>query len=127
MVKKYEGMFLSHNKEARKDTDYLADHVKQLIEKVGGEVVQMTKWDERKLAYPVKGVTHGVYFLVWFTGDSSTETNLRGEIRLSSLILRHLTLALDEFPEHPIETFADFQARISGESKEEADAATAGA
>lgn len=118
MVKKYEGMFLTHNKEARKDTDYLADHVKELIEKVGGEVVQMTKWDERKLAYPVKGVSHGVYFLVWFTGDSQTDSALRAEIRLSNLILRHLTLALEDFPDHEIETYGDMQTRLQGENRE---------
>lgn len=121
MVKKYEGMFLTHNKEARKDTDYVADHVKELIAKVGGEIVQMTKWDERKLAYPVKGVSHGVYFLVWFTGDSQTDSALRAEIRLSSLILRHLTLALDEFPEHPIETYGDMQTRLQGEARDTLD------
>ncbi len=114
MVKYYEGMFLTHNKEARKDTDYLAAHVSGLIEKVGGTVLQMTKWDERRLAYPVKGVTHGVYFLAYFSGDAATDARLRAEVRLSSLILRHLTLHLEELPEQPIETFSEMQLRLSG-------------
>lgn len=117
-MKNYEGMFLTHNKEARKDTDYLAEHVKSLIEKVGGSVTQMTKWDERRLAYPIKGVNHGVYFLVWFTGDSSADAKLRGEAKLSSLILRHLTLAREAFPDRPIESYAEQQARLAAERKD---------
>lgn len=113
MVKHYEGMFLTHNKEARKETEYLGEHVKELIEKVGGQVAQMTRWDERRLAYPIKGVTHGIYYLTYFTGDSATDSRLRAEVRLSNLILRHLTLKLDRLPEGEIETAVVLQSRLA--------------
>ncbi len=113
-MKHYEGMFLTHNQEARKDTDYLAEHVKGLIEKSGGTVHQLKKWDERKLAYSIKRVTHGVYFLTYFTGDQETVAKLRGEVRLSSLVLRHLVLKLDAAMEKPLETFAEAQQRLAG-------------
>lgn len=116
-MKHYEGMFLCHNKEARKETDYLADHVKGLIEKCGGKIHQMTKWDERELEYQIKGVQRGVYFLVWYTGESETDGKMRHEVRLSGLVLRHLTLALDRFPDRQIENYADMQQRLSGLEK----------
>jgi small subunit ribosomal protein S6 len=107
-------MFLMHNKEARKDAAYLEEHVKSLIEKSGGTVLQLRKWDERKLAYPIKGVTHGVYVLTVFSGTTDTVAQLRGEVRLSSLVLRHLTLKLTGSPDKPIETFQEMQARLAG-------------
>jgi small subunit ribosomal protein S6 len=116
-VKNYEGMFLCHNKEAKKETDYLADHVKGLIEKCGGKINQMTKWDERELEYPIKGVTRGVYFLAWYTGDSNTDSKLRHEVRLSGLVLRHMTIALAKFADRPIETAAELQQRLAGLEK----------
>ncbi len=115
-MKTYEGMFLCHNKEARKETDYLADHVKSLIEKCGGTISQMTKWDERELEYPIKGVTRGIYFLVWYTGESTTDSKLRHEVRLSSLVLRHLTLARS-FPDRAIENYGEMQSRLAGLEK----------
>jgi ribosomal protein S6 len=119
----YEGMFLAHNKEARKDVEYLEEHVRQLIEKSGGAVTHLKKWDERKLAYPVKGVTHGIYILSYFTGDKEVVAKLRGEVRLSSLILRHLVLRREEMPE-AIETFAEYQQRMAAaEKRDEASAA----
>jgi ribosomal protein S6 len=123
-VKHYEGMFLCHNKEARKDTDHLAEHVRTLIEKCGGQIHQITRWDERELAYPVKGVGRGVYYLVWYLGDSTTDTKLRHEVRLSSMILRHLTLGLEAFPERQLETFTEMQSRLAGvERREDEDGA----
>ncbi len=119
MVKHYEGMFLCHNKEARKDTEYLVEHVKGLIEKVGGSVVKIAKWDERRLAYPVKGVTHGVYILTYFSGPPEANGKLTGEVRLSSQILRHLTLALEAIPEGEIETFQERQNRLSAAIRSE--------
>lgn len=116
-MKHYEGMFLCHNKEARKETDYLADHVKGLIEKCGGKIHQMTKWDERELEYPIKGVQRGVYYLVWYTGESDTDSKLRHEVRLSGLMLRHLTLALERFPDRQIENYGEMQQRLAGLEK----------
>lgn len=113
MVKHYEGMFLCHNKEARKDTEYLVEHVKGLIEKVGGTVVKIAKWDERRLAYQVKGVTHGVYILTYFSAPSEANAKLSAEVRLSSQILRHITLALEAIPEGEIETYQEMQNRLS--------------
>lgn len=118
-MKHYEGMFVTHNKEAKKDTAYLSDHVKGLIEKVGGSVIQLVKWDERKLAYPIKGVSHGVYFLTWFSSDSAAEQKLRQEVRLSGLILRHLVMALESAPEGQLETFTEMQARMSSSDRKD--------
>ena len=111
MVNHYEGMFLAHNKEARKDTDYLAEHVTALVEKAGGKVDELIKWDERKLAYPIKGVTHGVYFLTSLSGESAFDGDLRGEVRLSGLVLRHQLLKKESHPEK-LETFSELQNRM---------------
>lgn len=112
MQNHYEGMFLTHNKEARKDTDYLAEHVTALVEKAGGKVEKLCKWDERKLAYPIKGVTHGVYFLTHLSADSLFDAKLRGEVRLSGIVLRNLLIRKESLPEN-IETYEEVQARLA--------------
>jgi ribosomal protein S6 len=77
----------------------------------------MTKWDERELEYPIKGVQRGVYYLVWYTGESDTDSKLRHEVRLSGLMLRHLTLALERFPDRQIENYGEMQQRLAGLEK----------
>ena len=35
-------------------------------EKVGAEIISFKKWDERRLAYEIKGNKRGLYFLCYF-------------------------------------------------------------
>ncbi|MFO0985071.1 MAG: 30S ribosomal protein S6 [Planctomycetota bacterium] len=95
-MKQYEGMFVVHNKEGRKELDYLQELVSGLITKCGGQIASIEKWDERKLAYDIDGHSQGIYYLAYFTGDSETVQKLRHECRLSDTVLRALFLAIDK-------------------------------
>ena len=41
--------------------------VDQILEKNGAKIVQKEKWDERKLAYEIRGHKRATYYLVYFT------------------------------------------------------------
>ncbi len=91
-------MFVLFNKEAQKDHDYLEEHVKQLIDKVGGTVKRLSKWDERQLAYEINGQRDGIFYLCFFEAEGSVIAELRRECELSELVLRLLVLRLDKIP-----------------------------
>jgi small subunit ribosomal protein S6 len=97
-VRPYEGMFVVFNKEARKTHDYLEEHVKALLEKVGAKVVRFNKWDQRQLAFEMNGQREGIYYLCYFEAPTSAIANLKRETELSELVLRALVLALDRIP-----------------------------
>ena len=61
----YEGLFLLPQ-SAGSDLGTAADLVKSLLEKVGAEIIAFRKWDERRLAYEIKGNKRGLYFLCYF-------------------------------------------------------------
>jgi small subunit ribosomal protein S6 len=94
----YEAMFLAFNKEARKTHEYLEEHVKALLEKVGAKVVRFHRWDQRQLAYEVKGQREGIFYLCYFESDPQSIATLKREAELSELLLRMLILALDRIP-----------------------------
>ena len=52
-------------------------------------------WEERRLAYPIKGHRKGTYWLTYFRVDSSRLTELNRECILSESILRSLVLKVD--------------------------------
>ncbi len=97
-VRPYEGMFVVFNKEARKTHDYLEEHVKALLEKVGAKVARFTKWDQRQLAFEMNGQREGIYYLCYFEAPTDVIANLKREAELSELVLRALILALDRIP-----------------------------
>jgi len=95
----YEGMFVIDLSEVKKDTNEVEELVEGLIKKCGGELASMARWDERKLAYQIKGRDNGLYTLTYFNGGQDTVRQLNRECRLSSHVLRALFLRLKEIPD----------------------------
>ena len=91
----YEGLFiLDSNKYAKKPAD-VSGKVAALIEKQGGEVLVSRLWEERRLAYPIKGQRKGTYWLTYFRMDSLKLVDLNQETQRTEQILRHLVLKVD--------------------------------
>jgi small subunit ribosomal protein S6 len=97
-LRPYEAMFLVFNKEARKSHDYLEEHLKALLEKVGAKLSRFVKWEQRSLAYEIKGQRDGIFYLCYFEADPKSIATLKRETELSELVLRMLLLALDRIP-----------------------------
>ena len=103
----YEAMFLLDNTQASEDFEGAAAHVDNILEKHGGQIVLKEKWDERKLAYEIKGHRRATYYLVYFRAPTASIDEINGDVRLDEVILRHLVMALDE----PIETHVEKRAK----------------
>lgn len=95
MAKLYEGMFLVDPALAASDWDGVKESIKSILEKFGAEIVSMKKWDERRLAYPVKGKTRGTYILVFFRVEGPQIADIERSVRLNDNITRVLILAVE--------------------------------
>ena len=47
----------------------MSGEIVELIEKAGGEILVSRLWEERRLAYPIKGQRKGTYWLTYFRLD----------------------------------------------------------
>jgi len=91
----YEGLFIFDPDLYAKGTDEVSGQVASIVEQLGGEVLLSRLWDERKLAYPIKGHRRGTYWLAYFRIDPSAVKDLRRQLQLSGSILRFLILLVD--------------------------------
>ena len=93
----YEGMFL-FPQIASSDLKAAQEHVEYLIGRGEGEIISLAKWDERRLAYEIKGNRRGLYFLTYFkaTGDGAIE--IERQVNLSEQLLRAMILKADLVP-----------------------------
>ena len=89
---RYEGMFLLKAKAAKEDWDGLVEHVSKMVETAGGAVASAVKWEERKLAYDIKGHSRAAYMLVHFETPTTGIDLIRHSCKLSDLVLRVLIL-----------------------------------
>ena len=69
-MRNYEGMFLL-DPAVTTDWDAVQAELGRLFDRVGARQIASTKWDERRLAYEIRGRKRGIYALTYFEADSS--------------------------------------------------------
>lgn len=89
----YEGMFLLDSGRAAKDWEATKALVDNVLQRYGAKPVLADRWDERKLAYPIKRQKRGTYYLNYFDATGDAVTNIRRDLTLTEGVLRFLVLA----------------------------------
>lgn len=92
----YEGMFLLDSNRWSNNPHGISSEMTALLEKQGAEVLAARPWDERRLAYPIKGQRKGVYWLSYFRVDGDRLGEIERQCRLSDTVLRQLILKVDD-------------------------------
>lgn len=91
----YEGMFILEANRFGRDPEAVSNQIPAMIEKFGGEMLVSRLWEERRLAYPIKGQRKGTYWLTYFRLDSLKLGELRRQCQITDDILRVLFLKVD--------------------------------
>jgi small subunit ribosomal protein S6 len=90
----YEGLFL-FPQSATADMQGAVDHVMELLHRASAEIIAFKKWDERRLAYEIKGNKRGLYFLVYFKSRADKLAGLERDCNLSEKLLRAMITRAD--------------------------------
>lgn len=101
--KLYEGMFLIDSAQAGSDWDGVIATIRTILEKAGATIDSIRKWDDRKLAYEIKGKNRGTYILCYFKVDGAKIQEIETSVRLSEKIVRVLILSTEQQSPEDIE------------------------
>src|SRR5437016_6407435 len=88
----YECMFLLDPAKVSGDATNAAKQVESILTKNNAEVLASRQWDERRLAYPIKGHKKGLYYLTYFRTEGKNLAPLEHDFQLNEMILRHLII-----------------------------------
>jgi small subunit ribosomal protein S6 len=91
----YEGMFILDSNRYARDAAGVVSQIPSTLEQMGGQVLASRLWEERRLAYPIKGHRKGTYWLTYFKLDSQQVTNLERQFHLNESVIRSLFLKID--------------------------------
>lgn len=91
----YEGMFLLDSGRYGRDPEGVAGQIPKIIEEAGGELLVSRFWEERRLAYAIKGHRKGTYWLTYCRLDGTKLPDIRRQCQLSDSILRALFVKVD--------------------------------
>ncbi|MDR1382397.1 MAG: 30S ribosomal protein S6 [Planctomycetaceae bacterium] len=91
----YEGLYIFNSELYARNPDEVSGQIAKYIEDIGGEVLLSRLWDERRLAYSIKGHRRGTYWLSYFKIDPSKIKELSRLFQITESVLRFLFLKLD--------------------------------
>lgn len=112
----YEGMFLLNQQAVAADFNAAIEHVRDILNRAEAEIIQLSKWDERKLAYEIKNQKRGMYVLAYFKARASQIANIDRDCNLSEQVLRSLIIRADYMGEAELEV-ARKNAELAFESR----------
>ena len=95
IINSYETLFitdLSNGEEATKAT------VNKFTGLIGsnGEIVEVSEWGKRRLAYPINDIQEGYYVLVYFAADAEFPAELNRRFNIDDAIMRGMVIAREE-------------------------------
>ena len=91
-AKTYEAMILVKAAAARADYDGTIATVRQTYESEGAQFIELEKWEERSLAYPIAGETSALFLTAYFTAPSAAIEKIERRAKLGDTILRQLVI-----------------------------------
>lgn len=100
----YEAMFLFDPTFAS-DLGAAKAEVQRILGRAHAEIVFLERWEERKLAYEIKGRKRGVYVLTYFQCEGGKIAGIERDARLSEPVLRALVRRADGVTLEQIERF----------------------
>ena len=86
----YEMVTLFHPRLDEEGVTEISEWLQQRIVGLGGEIVAVTPWGRRSLAYPIKKQTEATYIQFDFKLDGEKVAELNRIMRLNEDILRQL-------------------------------------
>ena len=96
----YEGMFVV---EAGKDFETASEPIQNVLARSNAEIVSIKPWDERRLAYDIRGRKRGLYILTYFKADPLRVSEIEHDCNLNEGILRALILKGDHLTDEQIQ------------------------
>ncbi len=97
-MRKYEAMFLFDPSFAS-EGDNVEKEIGRLLGRIGGSLIALSRWDERKLAYEIEGRKRGVHVVAFIQAPPEKIRDLERDVQLSEQVLRVLVLKADHLTE----------------------------
>jgi small subunit ribosomal protein S6 len=116
----YETLFVSTPTLTEEDEQATVDTFSVIVTEGGGTMVANERMGRRRLAYPIRKQTDGVYVRFLYDSEASVPKELERRMRLSDKILRVLTVRLEERQavQAKEQAVRDAQARVEAAERE---------
>ncbi|NLI01023.1 MAG: 30S ribosomal protein S6 [Chthonomonadales bacterium] len=96
-MRHYEAMYIVDPELTEEQLEPIVERYKKVVTDMDGVVGETGLWEggRRRLAYPIKGRSEGIYILMPFESDIDVPAELDRVFKISDDILRHIIVRTD--------------------------------
>jgi small subunit ribosomal protein S6 len=98
VAREYETIYVLRPDAGREASEKISDRVRDVINKQRGSLTRVENWGFRKLAYPVRKHSRGVYVYLKYVGDGALVNELERNLRLQDSVLKYQTVKIGDTP-----------------------------
>ena len=94
-MRRYELMLVLRPDTADDRVQQILDRTTRGIAEGEGQIVKVSPWGRRRLAYPISGYREGSYFIVVFDAPSEAIDELERGLNITEEVMRHLVTRIE--------------------------------
>jgi small subunit ribosomal protein S6 len=94
-MRRYELMLVLRPDTPDEQVQALLDRATRSIAAAGGQIVKVSPWGRRRLAYPIGQNREGSYFLVLFDAPPEAVLELERGLNITEEVMRHLVTRVE--------------------------------
>ena len=94
-MRRYELMLVLRPDTADDRVQQILDRTTRGIAEADGQIVKVSPWGRRRLAYPIHGYREGSYFIVVFDAEAVSIEELERGLNITEEIMRHLVTRIE--------------------------------
>jgi small subunit ribosomal protein S6 len=119
-MRRYELMLVLRPDTADDRVQQILDRTTRGIAAGEGQIVKVSPWGRRRLAYPISGYREGSYFIVVFDAPSEAIDELERSLNITEEVMRHLVTRIERPPGRRTERSEDEAEEATDEATDEA-------
>ena len=94
-MRRYELMLVLRPDTPDEQVQVLLDRATRSIATAGGQIVKVSPWGRRRLAYPIGQYREGSYFLILFDAPPTAVLELERGLNITEEVMRHLVTRVE--------------------------------
>lgn len=93
-MRKYEGVLVFKPELEESERNQAFDRIKETIES-NGNILEISDWGKRKLAYEINYIKEGYYYIINFEANPELITEIERKCKISDAIIRYMFVRKD--------------------------------
>jgi small subunit ribosomal protein S6 len=94
-VNVYEALIMLDTSKVAGDVPAVQQQLHAIMDRNKVEVLASRPWDERRLAYPIRGQKKALYYLIYFKGTGQHLVGIENDLKLNETVLRTMILRIE--------------------------------